>query len=135
MGHISFWYMLLGNPLGRHINIIQKNTNTKAVLSASKKVGGGVETEEIKYMFMSHNQTTGQNHYIKKANKSFQNVAKFKYLGIMVTNKIAFIKKLRADNLRNTYYNAVQNCLSSIVLSKHVSYAQNCNITCYFMWV
>jgi hypothetical protein len=38
-------------------------------------------------MFMSHHQTTGQNHYIKAANKSFENLAKFKYLGLTVTNQ------------------------------------------------
>jgi ribosomal protein L10 len=48
-------------------------------------------------MFMSHHQTTRQNHYIKDANKSFENMAKFKYLGMTVTNKTAFRKKLRAD--------------------------------------
>jgi ERCC4-related helicase len=46
---------------------------------------------------MSHHQTTGHNHYINLANKSLENVAKFKYLGMTVTNQTASIKKLTAD--------------------------------------
>jgi hypothetical protein len=37
-----------------------------------------------------------QNHYKKVANKSFENVANFKYLGRMVTKKITFTS-LRAE--------------------------------------
>jgi hypothetical protein len=40
---------------------------------------------KAKYMLMSHHQTTGQNHNIKTANRSFENVAKFKYLEMIVT--------------------------------------------------
>jgi hypothetical protein len=36
---------------------------------------------------MSNHQTTGQNYYIKAGNKSFENVANFKYLGKTVTNQ------------------------------------------------
>jgi hypothetical protein len=45
---------------------------------------------------MSRDQTTGQNNYTKAANKSFKNVAKFKYLGITIT-KIPFMRKVRTD--------------------------------------
>jgi hypothetical protein len=38
-------------------------------------------------MFMSCHQTTGQNYYIKAANKSIENVAKFRYLGMALTNQ------------------------------------------------
>jgi hypothetical protein len=36
---------------------------------------------------MSRHQTTGQNRLHKAANKSFENVAKFKYLGMPVANE------------------------------------------------
>jgi hypothetical protein len=36
---------------------------------------------------MSHYKTAGQNHYIKAANKSLKNEAKFKYLRTLVTNQ------------------------------------------------
>jgi hypothetical protein len=71
---------MLVNLLDKDINIIKKNT--EFLLDASKEVCLEVNAEESKYMLMSHHQTTGQNHYIKAANnKSFENVAKFRYLG------------------------------------------------------
>jgi hypothetical protein len=50
-------------------------------------------------MFMSHHQTTGENHYIKVTNKSFANVAKFTYLGTF-TNQ-------------NCVYEEIKNILNS----------------------
>jgi hypothetical protein len=73
------------NLLGENINIIKKNTET--VSDTSKEVGLEVNTEKTECVFMSCHRTTGQNHYIKAANKSFEYVAKFKYLGTTVTNK------------------------------------------------
>jgi hypothetical protein len=37
-------------------------------------------------MFMSHHQTAGKSNFIKVANKSFEKVAKFKYLGVTLTD-------------------------------------------------
>jgi hypothetical protein len=69
-------------------------------------------------MFMSHHQTTGRNHYTKVANKSFENVAKFRYLGMTVTNQNSIHDEIKSRlNSRRACYHAVQNLLPSRPLS------------------
>jgi ribosomal protein S2 len=97
------------NLLGENINIIKKNA--VAVLDASKEIGLEVNSEKTKYMFMSHHQTAGQSSYIKVANKSFEKVAKFKYLGATLTNQNCVHEEIRSR--LNSCYHAVQNLLSS----------------------
>ena len=46
---------------------------------------------------MSCDQYAGRNHNIKTGNKSFERVEELKHLGIPLTNKNPFIKKLRAN--------------------------------------
>jgi hypothetical protein len=46
------------------------------VLDGGEEVGLEANAEKTKYMFMSRHQTAGQNHYIKVANKSFENMTK-----------------------------------------------------------
>jgi hypothetical protein len=105
------------NLLGKNINIIKKNT--EALLNASKEVGLVVNEEEPKYIFMSRHQTTEQTHYIKVANKSFENVAKFKYFRTTVTNQNSIHEEIkRRIHLGNACYHAVRNLLSSGLLSK-----------------
>jgi hypothetical protein len=60
---------------------------TEAVLDASKEVGLEVKTEKTKYMVASHCQNTAQNHSLLIANKSFENMAKFRYLGAAETDQ------------------------------------------------
>jgi hypothetical protein len=53
---------------------------------ASKEVGLEMSVEKTKYMLLSRQQNVGQNRDIKIANRSFENVSQFKYLGTTVTN-------------------------------------------------
>jgi hypothetical protein len=72
-------------------------------------------------MFMSRHQTTGQNHYIKGANKSFENVAKFRCFGkVRKQNSIHGEIKTRVDSW-NACCHAVHNFLSYCLLSKNVN--------------
>jgi hypothetical protein len=43
--------------------------------------------EKAKYMLLSCHQNVDQNWDIKIANRSFENVSQFKYLGMTATNK------------------------------------------------
>jgi len=53
-------------------------------------------------MFLSRHQNAGQNCHMKVRNKSFDDVAKYKYLGRTATNQIAFTKKVKSrSNLGN----------------------------------
>jgi hypothetical protein len=45
-----------------------------------------VNAEKAKYIFMFHEQNAGQSHNINTGNKSSENVAKLKYLAIILRN-------------------------------------------------
>jgi hypothetical protein len=66
-----------------HPRTIKKNTKT--LIGASKEVGLEVTAEKTEYMLLSHHQNAGQNHSIKIGDRSFENVAQFKYLGTTLT--------------------------------------------------
>jgi hypothetical protein len=54
---------------------------------ASRDIGLEINAEKTKYMVMSRHPNSGQNQNIRTANESFENVAKFKYLGTPLTNQ------------------------------------------------
>jgi hypothetical protein len=74
-----------------------------------------------KFMFMSRHQTAGQSNYIRVANKSFQKVAKFKYLESALMDQNCIHEEIRSRlNSGNACYHTVQNLLSSRLLSRNV---------------
>jgi hypothetical protein len=73
------------NLLGGNICTIKKPTETLS--DTSKKCGPEINAEKTKYMQLFRHQNAGQNHDIKTANRSSENVEKFKYLGTTVTNQ------------------------------------------------
>jgi hypothetical protein len=69
-----------------NIDTIEKNTET--LIDTSKEVGPEINVEKSKYMLLSRQQNVGQNLDIKIANRSFENVPQFRYLGMTVRNQI-----------------------------------------------
>jgi hypothetical protein len=66
---------------------------------------------------VSRHQTAGQNYDIKLANRCFENVAKFRYLGTTITNQNLIQEEIKR---RLNSGNSVQNLLSSRLLSKNL---------------
>jgi hypothetical protein len=101
------------------MDTIKKKTDT--LIGASKEVGLEINVGNTKHMFISHHQNVGQNWDIKIANRSFENVSEFKYLGTTATNQILIQEEIkRRLNSGNVCYHSVQNLLSSGPLSKNV---------------
>jgi hypothetical protein len=72
-------------------------------------------------MLLSNHQNLGQNRDIKIANRLFENVSQFKYLGTTVRSQNLSQEVIkRRSNSGNAFYHLVQDFLSSRLLSKNV---------------
>jgi hypothetical protein len=67
------------------VNLLGDNIET--LIDFSKEVGLEINVEKTKYMLLSRQQNVSQNRDIRIANRSYENVSQFKYLGTIVTNQ------------------------------------------------
>jgi hypothetical protein len=70
--------------------------NTESLLEASRDTGLEINAVKTKYMIMTRPPNSGQNQKLRIAYESFENVAKFKYLGMTLTNKIGIRDELKS---------------------------------------
>jgi hypothetical protein len=90
------------------------------LLDAGKEVGLKVNSEKTKYMLMSPKKA-GQKHGIKIGNRSFEGVAKFKYLGTTLTDQNCMQEEIKSRlTSGNACYHSVQSLLSSRLLSRNI---------------
>jgi hypothetical protein len=105
------------NLLGDNLDTIKKNTET--LIDARKEVGLETNVEKTKHMLLFRHQNTGQNRDIRIANRSFENLSQFKYLGTTVPNQTLIKEEIkRRLDSGNACYHSVQNFLSFRLLSK-----------------
>jgi hypothetical protein len=72
-------------------------------------------------MLLFHHQNAERNHDMKLTNRSCENVAQFRYLGMTITNQNLILEEIkRRLNSSNASYHSVQNILSSRLLSKNI---------------
>jgi glycerol-3-phosphate O-acyltransferase len=80
-----------------------------------------VNPEKGKYMLVSSCQKAGQRQSIKIGSRSFESVAKLKYLGTKLTDQNCIHEEIKGRlNSRNACYRSVQSLLSSRLLSNNV---------------
>jgi hypothetical protein len=71
---------------------------------------------------MSHHPNSGQNQNIRIGNELLENMAKFKYLGMTLTNKNDIHHGIESRlNSSNVSYYSVQNILSSHLISENLN--------------
>jgi hypothetical protein len=101
--------------------LIPYKKKTKAVLDASKEIGLEVNPEKTKYILVLRCQTAGQRQSIKIGSRSFESVAKFKYLGTTLTDQNCIHEEIKSRlHSGNACYHSVQSILSSRLLSRNI---------------
>jgi sorting nexin-29 len=115
--------------VGEHMNTIKKTQ--KLLLDASQDVGLEVNPEKTKYLLMSCSQRIGQKYTIKIANRSFEDVAKFKYLRTTLTDQNCVQEEIKSRlNSGKACCHSVQSLLSSRLLYRNVKVKIFCQLFC-----
>jgi hypothetical protein len=80
-----------------------------------------VKPQKTKYIFQYHVVRSRKKHSIKIANRSFEDAAKFKYLGKTVTEQNCTHGEIKNRlHSEHAWYRSVQSLLSSRLLSRNV---------------
>jgi hypothetical protein len=116
------------NLPGDNIDAIKKNRET--LIDGSKEIGLETNVEKTNYMLLllSRYQKVGQNQDIKLANRSFENVSQFNYLGTTVRKQNLIQEEIkRRSNSGNALlpFGPEPSILSSAVEKR-----KNWNIIC-----
>jgi hypothetical protein len=91
-----------------------------------------MKAEKTKYMLLYGYQNTDKNHDKKIANRSFENVSQFKYLGTTVMNQNLIQEEIKMRlNCGNACYHSVQKFQSSCLLTKNLKIT----FLCGSVWV
>jgi hypothetical protein len=118
---ILWWQTFDKHATLSNIIVLGKTGLNNTETTINKEVGLEVNTEKTKYMLLSSHRNAGQNHDIKTANRSFENVAQFRYLGTKITDQNLIQEEIkRRLNLSYACYHCVLKLSSSHLLSKNV---------------
>ena len=103
--------------LGENLQTVRKNM--EIFIKASKYIGSEVNSENTKYKITSRHQNVIQNQNTVVGNLSFENVEKFRYLRVTVTNTNDIRKQIKLRiNVGNACYYSLEEILTSHLLSK-----------------
>ena len=105
------------NMLGENLQTVRENR--EIFIKASKDIGLEVNSDKTKYMITSRRQNLIQNQNIVVGNLSFENVEKFRYLGVTVTNTNDSREEIKCRiNMGNACYYSLEKILSRLLSKK-----------------
>jgi hypothetical protein len=81
------------------VNLLADKINTikEKLTDAKEEDSLEVNTEKPLYILLSHHQNAGQSRKMKTVNRSFEDVAEFKYLGKTATNQNFITEEIKSN--------------------------------------